>query len=181
MFIWMSIRVAMPWAAVSVLLLVVPPAVLASSHGPSQDQIRAAVRRSEHSRQVWATVNICNTRRHPHMLGIRGQLPALGFPARLYMRIQVDYWVQAKRKFMPDSHARQSIALGTQSRGRHQAGFIWKFAPPATLRGRVTFEWRLGRKVIGRTTRVTVRGIKNVDDSDPKGYSAATCRILKGA
>jgi hypothetical protein len=147
--------------------------------GPTGPQIRQAVRKAERSREVWATVNICNTRSHRHTIGIRGQLPALGFPARLYMRIQVNYWVKAKRKFMPDSHAKQALSLGTQSSGRHQAGFTWQFAPPAVLSGTVTFEWKLGRRLIGRTTRPTVRGIKNVDDSDPKGYSSATCRILK--
>jgi hypothetical protein len=146
---------------------------------PSGQQIRQAVRHAQRSREVWATVNICNTRRYPHTIGIRGQLPALGFPARLYMSIQVDYWVKAKRRFVPDSNAKQSLSLGRQSSGRHQAGFTWRFAPPAFLSGTVTFEWKLGRKVIGRTTRRTVHGIKNVDDSDPKGYSTATCRILK--
>ncbi len=128
---------------------------------------------------MWATVNICNTRRHPHTLGIRGQLPGLGFPARLYMSIQVNYWVKAKRKFVPDSHAKHSLSLGTQSSGRHQAGFTWQFAPPAFLSGTVTFEWRLGHKVIGHTTRRTAHGIKNVDEGDPRGYSTATCRISK--
>jgi hypothetical protein len=163
------------------LLLLAPMTALASSgsHGPSAQQIKQAVHRAQRSRQVWATVNICNTRSHRHTIGIRGQLPALGFPARLSMSIQVNYWVKAKRKFMPDSHAKQALSLGTQTSGRHQAGFTWQFAPPAFLSGTVTFEWRLGRKVIGRTTRPTVRGIKNVDDSDPKGYSSATCRIPK--
>ena len=173
-----SIRLATLGTA-GLLLLTQATALASSGGGPTPRQITQAVRRAQHSRQVWATVNICNTRHHPHTIGIRGQLPALGFPAKLYMHIQVNYWIKAKRKFMPDSNAKHSLSLGTQSSGRHQAGFTWQFAPPAYLSGTVTFEWRLGRKVIGRTTRRTVRGIKNVDDGDPTGYSAATCRIPK--
>ncbi len=169
--------------AAAILPLALPAGALASaasgSGHPSAQQIRQAVSRAQRSRAVWATVNICNTRRHRHILGIRGQLPALGFPAGLYMTIQVNYWVKAKRRFMPDSHARRSLSLGTQTSGRHQDGFSWQFAPPAILSGTITFEWKLGRKVIGRTTRRTVDGIKHVDDADPKGYSTATCRILK--
>lgn len=166
------------------ILLGVAPAGAGAAAGsggsnPSGQQIRHAVHQAQGSREVWATVNICNTRRHPHTLGIRGQLPALGFPAQLYMSIQVNYWVKEKRKFVPDSHAKHSLSLGTETSGRHQAGFTWRFAPPAILSGTITFEWKLGRTIIGRTMRRAVRGIKNVDNSDPKGYSAATCRILK--
>src|SRR6516165_1209759 len=59
---------------------------------PTAAQMRAAVQRAERSKYLWATVNICNTKRHPHAIGVRGQMPALGFPALLQMTVHLKYW-----------------------------------------------------------------------------------------
>lgn len=146
---------------------------------PTRAQIRAAVKRAKRSRALWATVNICNTRHHPHALGIRGQMPALGFRARLSMRIAVDYWDPAKKRFVADKSVRSKVvALGATSSELRQGGYEFSFAPPAVLSGTVTFKWTVGRHVVGRATRATAHGIRGVDRGDPRGYSAATCQIL---
>lgn len=166
-------------ALAALLALAAAPALAQSSAGaPTGAQIHTAVARAEHSRNLWATVNACDTRKHPSMIGIRGQMPALGFPARLYMRIEVQYLSLPDLQFRPASGASRWIGLGLQSTGVHQGGVLFHFAPHAgLLRGSVRFQWKLGRKVIGQTTRATVRGHPSADFGDPPHHSLGTCRI----
>jgi hypothetical protein len=143
---------------------------------PTAAQIKAAVRRAEHSRGLWATVNICNTKAHPDTLGIRGQMPALGFPASLGMIVRLKY-LSAKHRFEPIPGAQLKLSLGRPSTGYHQGGATFKFTPPVTLSGSITFQWRSGHKLLGQTTRSTGRGYKEVDQGDPPGHSSATCTM----
>ena len=50
---------------------------------------RAAVRRAERSRELWATINICSANAKPGggELGVRGQMPSLGFSATPQLQI----------------------------------------------------------------------------------------------
>jgi hypothetical protein len=161
-------------AIIAVLSVLAPASALGRGQPqpPTPAQVRAAVRAAEHSHNLWATVNIC----HRPKFGIRGQMPALGFPTRMSMHIQVNYW--NGKRFMPDSHATKKLSLGRATRNLRQAGYVWPFQPGAILSGSVTFEWRLGNKVIGRTTRATTHIRKGVDDTNPKGNSTASCKFL---
>jgi len=168
------VRAILATAAMLVSLSQLAPATaLASGRTPTQAQIRAAVRGAERSRRLWATVNIC----HALRFGIRGQMPALGFPTTMSMQIQVNYWNPAKNRFVPDRGAVEIVSLGRAAHNLHQGGFVWQFQQSVILSGSVTFRWRLGRRVIGKTTRPTATGIKHVDDTDPKGNSTATCKL----
>jgi hypothetical protein len=147
---------------------------------PTKAQIAAAVRKAKRSRNLWATVNVCDTAAHPNVLGIRGQLPALGFPTKMSMLVQVDYYVMADGRFEPDTSVpRVRVPLGKkpEATGLWQGGVEFSFAPPAVLSGTVTFQWKLGGKVIGQVTKLTAHGRKGVKHSDPAGYSTATCTI----
>lgn len=163
-------------ATAAITVLAAAPAAWAAQR-PSPAEIHAAIRSVEHSKSLWATVNICNTRRHRHTIGIRGQMPALGFPSKLVMRFQVDYWAGPKRGLVPDPGIRQTVVVGAFPRGLHQSGYTFRFRPPAVLSGEVTFTWLIDGKVIGQTTRRTAHGVKGVDYGDPPGHSTATCRI----
>jgi hypothetical protein len=136
--------------------------------------------RAERSQQLWATINICNTRAHRDSIGIRGQMPALGFPARLAMKIQVDYWVAAAKAFkpVPGSGARAVARLGTVVDGLQQGGHTFRFKPGAgLLSGTITFQWvRMGR-MIGRISKQVTGGHRTVDHGDPPHHTAATCTI----
>jgi hypothetical protein len=147
---------------------------------PTKSEIRAAVNRAKRSRNLWATVNICDTVDHPNIIGIRGQLPALGFKTKMSMLVQVDYWVFADGRFEPDTSVpRQRVSLGKKAHatGLWQGGITIPFTPPVVLSGTVTFRWKLGKKVIGSVTRQTGHGYKGVTHSDPPHYSTATCAI----
>ena len=149
----------------------------ANARAPTAAQIHKAVRRAEQSRNLWATVNICDTSRHANMLGVRGQMPALGFRSRAKMSFQVQYWAAAKHRFLADRGATGRVSLGPITRGLHQAGYQFQFAPPALVRAQVTFVWKLHGKVIGDARRITSAGHRRADFGDPRGYSAARCRI----
>jgi hypothetical protein len=147
---------------------------------PTKGEIRAAVNRAKRSHKLWATVNICDTASHPNIIGIRGQLPALGFETKMSMLVQVDYWVFADGRFEPDTSVPpQRVALGKKAHatGLWQGGITIAFTPPVVLSGTVTFEWKLGKKVVGTVTRQTGHGYSGVAHGDPPHYSTATCTI----
>ncbi len=161
-------------------VLAVSPVALAgsASKNPTKAEIKAAVAKAKRSSHLWATVNVCNTHKHPHTIGIRGQMPTLGFPARLSMLVVVDYWDPSHKRFLPDPHARRVVQLGVVSFGDEQGGRTFPFpAHSGLLRGTVTFAWRRSGKVLLSVTRNTSAGHKSADFSDPPGYSAAKCTI----
>jgi hypothetical protein len=188
MFLVVQIRLATVPAVTAVAAVLAALAGLAapvavarqSSRGPTAAQIRAAIRRAERSRDLWATVNICNTKRHPHTIGIRGQMPSLGFASLMYMEVRIDYWLLKDKKFVLDPAVIPKSPLPVQlTHGLLQDGALFVFKPPVILSGEITFTWKRGGKVLGRAHRKTSHGQKHVDMGDPHGYSTATCRILK--
>jgi hypothetical protein len=144
---------------------------------PTAAQIRAAVKKAEQSKQLWSTVNICNTKHHRDTIGIRGQMPSLSFPSSLYMQVQVDYWNYAAKKFEPDPGVNQLVTLGDPANQIVQGGATFKFKPPALLSGTITFEWKLHGKLIGSKRSPTGNGHKNAKFGDPAGYSSSECNI----
>jgi hypothetical protein len=191
-------RIALLAALVALVAFVAPAAVgknlLGASRGNSSQfpsaraeakrprqatpaQMRIAVGRAERSSDLWATVNICDTKRHPNTIGVRGQMPTLGFPARLEMTIKLRYWSSAKARFLPIPHVQLAVSLGVATTGLHQGGATFKFKPPVILSGEIDFRWLVGKKVLGRAVRLTRHGLKGVDQGDPPRYSTATCTM----
>jgi hypothetical protein len=157
-----------------------PAAVSASAGTVGPAQIARAVRTAENSRSLWATVNICSSRKYPHALGVRGQMPTLGFSASLAMVIQVDYWSTTSKRFVPiqGKLATSRQSLGTASNGLQQGGAIFPFAAhTGLLRATITFSWSRGGRLIGQTVRRTTAGHHDADHGSPPHYSAAQCRI----
>ena len=178
-----------PLVAVALLAtLLLPGSATAAKRrsGPTAAQVRAAVSRATRSRNLWATVNICNTRRHPYVVGFRVQMPGLGFGTYLSADVRIQYWSGATTGFQAVPSGSGSlgsvVSLGRATTGTHQSGvtFVIKRPPSGVrylFRGVATFKWKLGSKVLGSTTRTTGRGYQHVDYGDPAGYSAATCTI----
>lgn len=155
------------------------PALAASKPpNPTPKQVKAAVGKATHSGHLWATINACAPKGHPHLLSVRGQMPALGFPARLSISIQIDYWNVAQKLFLPDSQVAFTDRLGVVSFGFEQGGHNFTFTPHAgRLRATVTFMWRRNGRLLGSTTRTTTAGHHNALFAHPKGYSAASCTL----
>jgi hypothetical protein len=165
------------------LLVLCAPALSASAKPTGKRQataaqIRAAVAHARRARTLWATVNICDTKRFPDVIGVRAQMPTLGLGERLSMAFRIDYWATASRSFLPVPNTKRTVSLGSSRTGLHQGGWWYRFAPHAgLLRGSVTFAWTLGGRVIGRAQRTTTAGHGLADFGDPAHYSTAACTI----
>jgi hypothetical protein len=167
--------------AITVLVMAVwaVPAGAASSpskSNPTPAQIAKAIKQAKASNSLWATVNICNSKRYPDAVGIRGQMPALGFPAWLSMSIQLNYW--SGKKFVADTSATKLVRLGRSSNGLQQGGAKFNFGPTSELfDASVQFIWRREGKLLGQKTLLTTAGHPNADFGNPAHYSAARCRL----
>jgi hypothetical protein len=175
-----EVRVAL---ATTVLVLGVgaaSPAALAraAARNPTPTQIRNAVSRAEHSKSLWATVNICDTRRDPKTFGVRGQMPALGFASWLTMVVRVDYYSTTKKRFLPTGAAIR-VRLGRLSFGLQQDGATFgRFKPHAgLLDASIQFLWERSGKLLGQATRGTTAGHPDADFGSPPHFSASQCRI----
>jgi hypothetical protein len=136
------------------------------------------------SRELWATVDVCNPKDKPNTIGVRGSMPSDGHPKDvMYMRLRVQYLDTTKKEWLNISKGGDSglKKLGSGALSR-QSGLSVEIAPlvsqPAfTLRGYVTFQWRQGAKVLQTATRLTTPGHTSLAGADPRGYSAATCKL----
>jgi hypothetical protein len=146
--------------------------------GPGR--IARAVRKAEQSRSLWATVNICDARKYRNDLGVRGQMPTLGFSSALSMVVQVNFWSQGQHRFLPiqSNLANTRLSLGSGADGLQQDGAVFPFsAHTGLLNASVTFIWTRSGTVIGQTVRRTTAGHSDADHSSPPHFSAAQCRI----
>jgi hypothetical protein len=134
---------------------------------------------------LWATVNICDTEQHPDTIGIRASMPGSGKKGeKMYMRFQVQYFRASSQKWAPTD---ATVDSGFQSVGsamyrRRESGWNFSITPPPAgqtyrLRGIVSFQWRIGKKVVRKATKRTHSGHKGTYGADPKGASAAECII----
>ena len=145
---------------------------------PSHSQIQTALRHAKTSPGLWATVNVCNTRRHPGVIGIRAQMPALGFAATLRMRFEVDYFSAQDKSYKPVPGTSRLVGVGIQKTGLHQEGVLFSFPPHSgELRGAVRFQWASGRRLLGQAQEFTTHGHPGADFGDPAHFSAPQCVI----
>jgi len=137
------------------------------------------------SRELWATVDVCDPSDQPNTVGVRGSMPGDGHPKdTMYMRFQLQYLDTKTGAWSDLVHGGNSgfIAVGTAKSVR-QGGTSFQLGAPVagqpayTLRGLVTFQWRHGTSVLHEATRTTSAGHQGVGDADPPGYSAAQCAI----
>jgi hypothetical protein len=138
--------------------------------------------------KLWATVNICDTLRHPDQMGVRASMPGNGTRERMWMRFHAQFFDSTKNAWSDVKSGGVSpwILGGSALFMTRQAGYTFVFkAPPAgstfTLRGRVDFQWRAKRHrrtvVVRRAHANTKGGIKSTDGADPPGYSSGLCTI----
>jgi hypothetical protein len=136
------------------------------------------------SRELWATVDVCNPKDQPNTIGIRGSMPGDGHPHDvMYMGFSVQYLDATTKKWVDLGKGGDSgmLKVGSGASAR-QGGFSVGLAPVAgrpafTLQGYVVFQWRRGGTVVHQATRTTSTGHQSVTDADPAGYSAAQCAI----
>ena len=136
----------------------------------------------------WATVNVCDTPRHPNAVGVRGSMPGNGTTQRMYMRFRVQYLDPYQGRFLDLGGSLRSpwLLAGSARFRRREAGYTFRLNPPPAgqsyiLRARAEFQWRRrrGRRlvVVRRARAVTEAGHGTAAGADPPGYSAATCEL----
>jgi hypothetical protein len=176
------VRAAFIATAATIAILFAAEAATALAGGPSARQVQRATARAERSSSLWATINICSSRGKGRggELGVRGQMPALGFAATLRMTIQLGSWSEKHRRFIPiaGSSATSNLSLGTSSSGLQQDGVVYGFTGSAgLLDASVDFTWTRGGRVIAEASRITSAGHRDADYSRPAHYSAGNCRL----
>ncbi len=145
---------------------------------PSPAQIRTSIARAESAKTLWATLNICDTRSHPNVLGVRGEMPSLGFASWMSMEIHLDYYNPTTKTFVADPGTAKTIRLGRSAHGLQQGGATYTFrGPTPILHASVSFIWRRSGRTLGTTDMVTTVGHPSADFGSPPKFSAATCQI----
>jgi hypothetical protein len=137
-----------------------------------------------HSRELWATVDVCAPKDQPDTIGIRGSMPGDAHPKdAMYMRFQVQYLDATTNKWLDLSQGADSgfLKVGSGQVAR-QAGRSFQLAsaagkPAFNLRGYVMFQWRRGTTVLQTATASSTAGHKSLAGADPRGFSAATCKL----
>lgn len=176
------VRILLASCAIAGLLAV--PAALASTAG-APPRARPSAHSLASSRELWATIDVCNPRDQPNTLGIRGSMPGDGQPRdRMYMSFRLQYLDRASKQWTNLATSVASTAFLPVGGGGtvRQDGTSFVIVPPTTkpafkLRGVVQFQWRRGRAVVASAMRLTTAAHQSVDGADPVGYSVATCAI----
>jgi hypothetical protein len=144
-------------------------------------------------KDLWATVNICDTIAHPNEMGVRASMPGDGRRReRMWMRFHAQFY-KAKTRQWFDVKGNGVSPWQYVGRARvksQQAGYTFAFAAPSAgnafvLRGVVDFQWRVKRRtrtgrlrtVVVRTLHANTKGDHPSDGADPPGYTSGTCEI----
>jgi hypothetical protein len=145
----------------------------------------ADARTVDKSPLLWSTINICDTTKHPDTIGIRASMPGSGKSTeKMYMRFQVQYFRASTQNWAPTDATVDSgfQSVGSAKYRRRESGWNFSITPPPAgqtyrLRGIVSFEWRVGKKVVRQAQKRTRSGHKGTFGADPAGFSAAECII----
>ena len=129
---------------------------------------------------LWATINVCDTQKHPDMLGVRARMPGTGKRERMYMRFTAQFRKEGRWKNVDNGRSRW-ISAGSAQLEFQERGFTFPIGSPEEgqsflLRGVVDFQWRKQGRVTKRRRRATEAGHRS-GGADPAGFSAARCRI----
>jgi hypothetical protein len=137
------------------------------------------------SRELWATIDVCNPKDQPNTVGIRGSMPGDGqLHDTMYMRFRLQYlddatkhWVDVPLEKKAEFH--RVGAAGSARQGGHEfvLGAPVPGKPGFTFRGVVSFQWRRGSTVEHTVSRPTTAGHESLAGADPAGFSAAGCSL----
>lgn len=143
-------------------------------------------------KNLWATVNICDTANHPNQMGVRASMPGDGRRERMFMRFHTQFYNPANKRWFRVKGSGSSgwLFAGSARFRARQAGYTFSFAPPKdgtafVLRGVVDFQWRVRRRthtghrrwVVVREQHANTKGEHPSMGADPAGYSSGTCEI----
>jgi hypothetical protein len=134
------------------------------------------------SRELWATIDVCNAPDQPNTVGIRGSMPGDGKAAdKMYMNFSLEY-VDAVNQWAPLPSSESGWVLVGSGSGARQGGWSFTLKPPHsrgkfTLRGTVAFRWMRSTHMFAHTTLQTSSGRHVLAGADPAGFSVARCAL----
>jgi hypothetical protein len=171
-------------AALALAMGALSPLLTTSARATSPSEEAKTMTALLRSRELWATIDVCNPHDQPDYVGVRGSMPGDKRPHdKMYMSFKLQYLDAATKKWIDlvrgGTPAFTYVGPGSSVR---QGGSSFQLVPRAgqpayTLRGVVSFRWRRGSRVLGSATRTTTAGHKSVSGADPAGYSTASCVI----
>lgn len=159
-------------------------ALLAPTFAHAKASSNPALSKLLSSRELWATINVCNPPDQPYTVGIRGAMPGDGQSTdKMYMSFRLQYMNPVTGRWAEGGNAASSpyILVGSSSAARQDGSSFQLVKSTAkatqTLRGVVDFQWRRGKAVLQTAERTTSKGHRSLAGADPAGYSAARCII----
>jgi hypothetical protein len=146
---------------------------------PTATQIKKAIATATKSSSLWVTINACRQQGSDRgTIGVRGQMPGLGFPAQLKLTLTVSYFSSSDNRYEVVRGSSRTLALGSLTKGTVQDGIQYTLTAPVNVVADATFDWYYAGKLIGSTTKATTGGhSKQVKHSVPAGYSVAACSL----
>jgi hypothetical protein len=141
-------------------------------------------------RDLWATINVCDTALNPDAVGIRASMPG-GSGDRMYMRFGLEFFEEPWGPWVRVSgeSATRWILAGSARLENRRGGFTFRLRPPPPgsrflVRGRVDYQWRDRRRtrrgtrtvVVRRETRRTRQG-HGTSVGDPPYFSDRVCVV----
>ena len=143
-------------------------------------------------KNLWATVNRCDTPSSPNTIGVRASMPGTKYRSRLYMRFSVQFWSATRQTFVDTDSSSRWLRVGDGRAAATQSGFNFRFDDPPegeqfVLRGVVQFRYTALRKrkgkrrwrVVKQYERLTRSGQRNVQSADPAGASFSMCIVRR--
>ena len=163
------------------LRYILPLAALLAAIVPSAEA-------AKRDKDLWATINICDSKRSPDKLGLRARMPGNGTHQRMYMRFVAQYKDGERWRSLTGTGRSPWLYAGSALFKNREYGYTIPFRPDAgdsyVLRGLVKFEWRARHHRRGRVVTVVKKRAQRVTSAghktrgaEPAGYSAARCTI----
>jgi len=135
-------------------------------------------------KDLWATVNVCDTQIHQDMMGVRASMPGDAEHTKMYMRFAAQYYDRSKQLWMDvkGSGVSDWIGVGSGQYARRQGGYTFAFNAPKdgktfVLRGTVDFKWVKGSRIVRSAHVNTKGGHPNTRGADPKSFSSGLCEL----
>jgi len=131
---------------------------------------------------LWATVDQCSSASGGDVVGLRGSMPGTGrADEEMYMRFRLQYRDATGRWQFVAGADSGFVDVGSSRYVSRQAGRDFHlaagFAGGAVLRGRVTFDWRVGKVTKHHAELRTTADREVGAGASPPGYSAAHCTL----
>ena len=170
-------------AGVALIACLLPASAPASTAAGSSTTAGATTRALLRSRELWATIDVCNPPDQPNTVGVRGSMPGDGEAhQRMYMSFRLQYLDETTKQWVDLSKTAPAFVSVGAAKTARQGGSSFELKPvtgrpPFTIRGVVDFQWRHGSTVEYTVSRPTTAGHQSLTGADPATFTAATCKI----